>query len=157
MYQESTELRWIGCLTESIWTPRFRLGTLTPNINSQTYWTKGNVTRDEWNILLHLFNISHLSSLCCAKNSSLMSCTKKMTKRVQEQKEEERVVSKSRPTAMNLAISVSTSSSSVNSPIASRSLEVLKAPSRHIGFSGRLGVSANQNANPDGVSSSQGW
>ena len=37
MYQEPTELHWIGCLTELIWTPRFRFGALTPNINSQTF------------------------------------------------------------------------------------------------------------------------
>ena len=48
--------------------------------------TKGNFTRNEWNNLLHLFNISHFSSTCCAKNSSLISCTKTMAKRVQEQK-----------------------------------------------------------------------
>ena len=57
--------------------------------------TKGNVTRDEWNNLLHLFNISHLSSTCCAKNSSLISCTKTMAKRMQEQKGEEIIVAKS--------------------------------------------------------------
>ena len=29
--------------------------------------TKGNPTRDEWdNLLLHLFNTSHFSSICCA-------------------------------------------------------------------------------------------
>ena len=28
---------WIGCLIELIWIPRFKLGTSTPNINSQTY------------------------------------------------------------------------------------------------------------------------
>ena len=39
--------------------------------------TEGNFTRDEWNNLLHLFNISHFSSTCCAKNSSLISCPKK--------------------------------------------------------------------------------
>ena len=50
--------------------------------------TKGNSTSDEWNNLLHLFNISHFSSTCCAENSSLISCPKKMAKRVQEQKEE---------------------------------------------------------------------
>ena len=33
--------------------------------------TKGNFARDEWNNLFHLFNISHFSSSCCAKNSSL--------------------------------------------------------------------------------------
>ena len=48
--------------------------------------TKGNFTRDEWNDILHLFNISHFSLLCCAKNSSLISCTETMAKRMQEQK-----------------------------------------------------------------------
>ena len=52
-----------------------------------------------------------------------------MAKRMQEQKEENRVVAKSRPTATNLAVSVSASSSSVNSAIASRSPEILIGPS----------------------------
>ena len=47
--------------------------------------TKGNFTRDEWNNLLHLSNISHFISTCCAKNSSLTSCSNKMAKKVQEQ------------------------------------------------------------------------
>ena len=53
--------------------------------------TKGNFTRDEWNNFLQFFNISHFSSACCAKNSSLISCTKTMAKRMQEQREEERI------------------------------------------------------------------
>ena len=65
--------------------------------------TKGNFTRDEWNNLLHFFNISHFSSTCCTKNFSLISCST-MAKRIQNQKEEERVVSKSRPAAMNICI-----------------------------------------------------
>ena len=36
--------------------------------------TKGNFTRDEWNNLLHLFNISHFSSLRCTKNFSFATC-----------------------------------------------------------------------------------
>ena len=44
--------------------------------------TKGNFTRDEWNNLLHLFNISHFSFTCCAKSSSLISCPKTMAKRM---------------------------------------------------------------------------
>ena len=36
--------------------------------------------------LLHLFTISHFSSTSCAKNSSLISCTTTMAKRMQEQK-----------------------------------------------------------------------
>ena len=65
--------------------------------------TKCNFTRDEWNNLLHLFNISHFSSICCAKNSSLMSCTKTMAKRMQEPKEEERSVATSTSTAIGLS------------------------------------------------------
>ena len=120
--------------------------------------TKGNFTRDEWNNLLHLFNISQFNSTCCAKNASLFSCiTERMAKRMQEQPEENRIVVKFRPMAMNLTSSVDTSSSSVNSPIASRSPEILKASSRQVGLSGRPDANANQNSNPDAASSSPGW
>ena len=37
--------------------------------------TEGNFTRDEWNNLLHLLNISHFNALRCTKNFSLISCT----------------------------------------------------------------------------------
>ena len=57
--------------------------------------TKGNFTRDEWSNLLQFFYILHFSSTCCTKNFSMISCST-MAKRIQEQKEEERVVSKSR-------------------------------------------------------------
>ena len=75
--------------------------------------TKGNFTRDEWNNLLHLFNISHFSSLCCAQKSSLINCTRTTAKRMQEQEGDNTIVAKSKPTTMNLAVSVSTSSSTV--------------------------------------------
>ena len=70
---------------------------------------------------LHLFNISHFSSTCCTKNFSLISCST-MAKRIQDQKDEERVVSKSRPAVMGVSSSTGTSSSTVSSPIASKSL-----------------------------------
>ena len=54
--------------------------------------TKGNFTRDEWNHLLNLFNISHFSST---------ACTAAMAKRAQQVSGEERVTAKSRP-MMNL-------------------------------------------------------
>ena len=57
---------------------------------------------------------------------------------------------------MNLTSFVPTSSSSVNSPIASRSPGLLKASSRQVGLSGILGARANQSSNPDAASSSQG-
>ena len=97
--------------------------------------TKGNFTRDEWNNLLHLLNISHCSSLCCAQNFSLTSCPKTMAKRIQEQKEERQ--------DWNLTSTVSTISSSVNHPIASRSPGILKAST------GKPDARARRNSKPD--------
>ena len=54
--------------------------------------TKGTFTRDEWNHLLTLFNISHFSST---------ACTAAMAKRAQQESGEGRVTAKSRP-MMNL-------------------------------------------------------
>ena len=54
--------------------------------------TKGNFTRDEWNHLLTLFNISHVSSTACIAA---------MVKRAQQESGEGRVTAKSRP-MMNL-------------------------------------------------------
>ena len=54
--------------------------------------TKGNITRDDWNHLLCLFNISHFSSTVCSDT---------MAKRAQQESGEERVTAKSRP-KMNL-------------------------------------------------------
>ena len=118
--------------------------------------TKGHFTRDEWTNLLCLFNISCFSSLCCAKNFSLFSCTERMAKMMQEQSEENRIVARSGRTAMNLTSSVATRSSSVNSPIVSRCPGILKASRRQVGLSGRLDASTYQNSSPDAASSSQG-
>ena len=68
-----------------------------------------------------------------------------------------RIVAKSRPTAINLTSSVATSSSSVKDPIASRSPQILEASSRLVVLCWRLDASTNKNSNPDEVSSSQGW
>ena len=154
MYPEPTELLLIGCSTES-GPPRFGLGTPTPHINSQTFLTIGNFTLDEWNNLLFLFNISHFSLICCAKNSSLTTCTRTMSKRMQVQKGDNRIVAKSKPTTMNLAVSVSTSSSTVNSPIASKRLWIIKASCRTDWSSS--GKHDARNSNHDAASSSQGW
>ena len=50
--------------------------------------TKRNFTRDEWNHLLSLFNISHFSSTVCSEA---------MAKRLQQDSGEERVTANSRP------------------------------------------------------------
>ena len=111
--------------------------------------TKGNFTRDEWNNLLRLLNIRHFRSTCCAKNSSLVSCSKTMAMRVKEQKEEERVVAKSKPTVMNLSSTVSVSSSSAKDPIASKSPRILRVSVKSYAREGG-------NSKPDAASSSQG-
>ena len=54
--------------------------------------TKGNFSRDEWNHLLCLSNISHFSST---------DCSEVMSNRTQEDAGEERVTAKSKP-MMNL-------------------------------------------------------
>ena len=69
--------------------------------------TKGSFTRDEWNHLLTLFNISHFSSTACLAA---------MAKRAQQNSEEGRVTAKSRP-MMNLTArtpSIVSSSASTN-------------------------------------------
>ena len=74
--------------------------------------TKGNFTRDEWNHLLCLFNISHFSSI-----NSLEA----MSKRTQEDADEERVTAKSKP-MMNLVSRCSVRDANVLASTASESL-----------------------------------
>ena len=68
--------------------------------------TKGNFTRDEWNHLLNLFNISHFSST---------ACTAAMAKRAQQESGEGRVTAKSRPMMSLTARMPSVVSSSTSS------------------------------------------
>ena len=61
-----------------------------------------------------------------------------------------KVKNKSKPTAMNLTSTVSTTSSSVNHPTASKSPGILKAST------GKPDARARKNSKPDAASSSQG-
>ena len=71
--------------------------------------TKGNFTRDEWNHLLCLFNISHFSSTVCSET---------MAKRSQQDSGEERVTAKSRPKMSLIArVPSNVSSSTSVSPV----------------------------------------
>ena len=71
--------------------------------------TKGNFTRDEWNHLLCLFNISHFSSTVCSAA---------MAKRIQQESGEERVTAKSKPMMNLIARTPSVVSSSTSlSPV----------------------------------------
>ena len=71
-----------------------------------------------------------------------------MAKRMEEQKEEERIVAKSKSTAINLSSHVPTSSFSRKSPIASESLEMLIA-------TGKAESRTTRNSKSDAASSSQ--
>ena len=75
--------------------------------------TKGNFTRDDWNHLLCLFNISHFSSA---------ECSEVMSKRTQKTSGEERVTAKSRP-MMNLVARSSERAPTALSSTASKSPE----------------------------------
>ena len=67
--------------------------------------TKGHFTRDEWNHLLCLFNITHFSSTVCSEA---------MAERLQQDSGEKRVTAKSRPVMSLIARVPSNVSSSVS-------------------------------------------
>ena len=87
--------------------------------------TKGNFTRDEWNHLLWLFNISHFSSI---------SSLKAMSKISQEDACEERVTAKSKP-MMNLVSRCSVRDPNVLASTASESLGKTKSKSQNVPLS----------------------
>ena len=87
--------------------PKFQIKYIDTKNQLADILTKGNITRDEWNHLLNLFNINHFSST---------ARTAAMAKRAQQESGEERVTAKSRP-VMNLSArmpSVVSSSTSSN-------------------------------------------
>ena len=110
--------------------------------------TKGNFTRDEWTNFLHLFNISHFSSLCCAQNFSLTSCPKTTAKRMQEQKRRRQKCGKIEIYSDEPVFTCSDKFSSAKSPIASKSPGVLTA-------SGKPESRRRRNSRSDAASRSQ--
>ena len=75
---------------------------------------------------------------------------------MQQEEGEVRLVAKSKPTTtINLAFTVSTSSSIVQNPVASKSPGILKAPCRKDRLSG--GKPEAKDCNRDAASSSEGW
>ena len=91
--------------------------------------TKGNFTRDEWNHLLCLFNISHFSSTVCSDT---------LAKRSQQDSGEERVTAKSRP-MMNLIARTPSFVSSSTSVSPEKRHYGSQDPWRSIGGEGRSG------------------
>ena len=72
--------------------PKIQIKYIDTKIQLADILTKGSFTRDEWNYLLTLFNISHFS---------FTACIAAMAKRAQQDSGEGRVTAKSRP-MMNL-------------------------------------------------------
>ena len=91
--------------------------------------TKGNFTRDEWNHLLNLFNISLFSST---------ACTAAMAKRAQQGSGEERVTAKSRP-MMNLTARMRSVVSSSTSSNAGRTSYGYQDPGKSVASDDRSG------------------
>ena len=91
--------------------------------------TKGNFTRDEWNHLLTLFNVSHFSSTACIAA---------MAKRAQQESGEGRVTAKSRP-MMNLTARTPSfvSSSASSNPV--RTSYGYQNPERSVPIDDRTG------------------
>ena len=112
MFPGPTELRLIGCSIESTWTQKSKSSTIDTKNQLADILTKVNCTRDEWNHLLCLFNISHFSSTVCSEV---------MSKRTQKDSGEERVTAKSRPMMSLIARAPSNLSSSTSESLGKRS------------------------------------
>ena len=91
--------------------PKIQIKHIDTKNQLEDILTKGNFTRDEWNHLLCLFNISHFSST---------DCSEVMSKRTQKDSGEERVTAKSKP-MMNLVSRCSERTPDVLPSIASES------------------------------------
>ena len=96
------------------WTPKIQIKYIDTKNQFAHTLTKGNFTRDEWNLLLCLFNISHFSSTVCSEV---------MSKSPQKDSGEERVTAKSRPMMSLIARAPSILSSSASESPGKRSYE----------------------------------
>ena len=96
MCPEPTEFLLIGYLTELTWKVRFRSSALTPPDCRRIDKRKLLMWRMEQSSLIFQHQ-PFQRPLLCQENFSLVGCTKRMAKRMQEQMEENRIVAKSRP------------------------------------------------------------
>ena len=88
MFPEPTELLLIGCLIRINLEPKIQIKYIDTKNQLADILTKGNFTRDEWNHLLCLFNISHFRFMPIISEA--------MSKKTQEESGEERVTAKSK-------------------------------------------------------------
>ena len=121
MFPEPTELLLIGCLIESIWTPRSKSNTLTPRTNSQTYWQR---------------EISHvmIGITCVFVQHQQFQFHQKSWSDAHEDVSEERVTAKSKP-MMNLVSQCRVRDPNVLASTASESPEKTKSESQNVPLS----------------------
>ena len=149
MCQGLTEFFLIGYLTESIWTPRFKFRCNDTKHQIADILTKGNFTRDEWNNLLSLFQHQPFQlSLCCAKNLSFL-CHRK-------DGEKDARTERRRPDCGEIQANGDEPDQFCSYKFFICELfdcveksGILKASSRQVGLSGKLGACANQSSNAD--------
>ena len=92
--------------------PKIQIKYIDTKNQLAVFLTKGNFTRDEWNHLLCLFNISHFSSTVCSET---------MPKRLRQNSGEEQFTAKSRPMMSLIARVPSNVSSSTSVSLGKRS------------------------------------
>ena len=109
--------------------PKFQIKYIDTKNQFADILTKGNFTRDEWNHLLTLFNISHFSST---------SCIAAMAKRAQQESGQGRVTAKSRP-MMNLTARMSSVVSSSTSSNPGRTSYGYQDPGKSVASDDRSG------------------
>ena len=104
-------------LTELIWTPRFRSGTLTPHTNLQTFEPKV-ISRVMSGIIFFVSSML-VSALFAASKVSVRLVALRCQKEFRNKKKKKGLCPRSRPPVMNISFCL-TSSTSASSPIASK-------------------------------------
>ena len=89
-YPEPTELLLIGCLTELVWTSRFKSSMSTPNTNLQTYRQKG-ISHAMSGTIFSIFLTSVISALCAALRISAWPAVPKRWRTESRQQDRDKV------------------------------------------------------------------
>ena len=85
MCPEPTELRLIGCLTESNLRPKIQSKSVVSPNQVADMLMKGDITRDERNHLLRLFNITSFSMFSCSPFSQVTNHVEEAGRRKKNQ------------------------------------------------------------------------
>ena len=126
MCQEPTELLWIGCVTGIILILKFRLDTLIPNINSQTFWPKA-ISHVTNGTIVFSCPTSAFSVLLAALRIPAWQAVLKRWRKDAGTKGRRNKCGEIEICSDNLSSRVPTSSSSAKGPIASKRLGILIA------------------------------